>query len=81
MASFMPVNVALAKARRSRGMVGTVLAASIALIIRFLLVAPVLVAFIVVVGGAVAWCIWLERHPENVPGSATTAPIDNRKSS
>jgi hypothetical protein len=45
--------------------VAIVLALVIALVGWFLLVAPVPIAFIVVVAGATAWCIWLDRHPES----------------
>jgi hypothetical protein len=64
MGSFLPLDVATTKLGRSRGFVGIALAACAALIAWFLYLAPVLVAFAFVVAGAIAWCIWLERHPE-----------------
>ena len=64
MVSFIPADMVVAKLLRARWAVWTVLAALIALVGGFLWVAPVLVGFVGVVAGAIAWCIWLERHPE-----------------
>jgi hypothetical protein len=60
----LPLNVAIEKLLRWRWAVAIVLTVFIALIAWFLLTVPVVVAFVGVVVGAIAWCIWLERHPE-----------------
>jgi hypothetical protein len=64
---FFPLQVASAKLRRSRRAVAVWLAIMTAGLIWFLSVAPVFLTCVAVVGGAGAWCFWLERHPEKEP--------------
>jgi hypothetical protein len=58
------LDVTIDKARHARAAVRIALAVLAALVVGVLLWAPLIVALVVVVGGAVGWCIWLERHPE-----------------
>ena len=50
--------------RACRAVVTGTLVAVITLLAGVLLFAPAVVGFAIAAACAVAWCIWLERHPE-----------------
>jgi hypothetical protein len=42
----------------------------------FVVVAPAVVSLAVAVGAAMAWCAWLEKHPNAVTGEDMSASMD-----
>ena len=61
---FALLSVELMNARRSPRVIGAWLALVIALVSAVLIYAPLWIATVVVAAGTVAWCAWVERHPE-----------------
>jgi hypothetical protein len=50
--------------RLSRPVALTVIAVVTAAFLWVVTVAPLFVAVVLTIGLAIAWCVWLERHPE-----------------
>ena len=60
----------------SRGVLFAEIAALAILALWFVAIAPALISFPLTVALAIAWCIWIERHPEPPSDSACDATRD-----
>ena len=58
------LSMELISAWRSRRVIGALLTLVIVLVSLVLIYAPLWIATGVVAAGVVAWCAWVERHPE-----------------